>query len=186
MKFFESNPTLPTTPYLSGDAMKTSVEWFEELSEMALAQIQYCQKQIELGIDQYWIWLAFWANAGALGSEVEKEVRKTMRAVPSGKSKAVSKPATAPEKPVLVVSERLAEESAVTEIPKSTDDLTKINGIGPAIAKKLNARDITSFAQIANLTEADVAELEKEVIKFSGRILREDWIGQAKELVAAR
>lgn len=186
MNFFESNRTLLPTPHLSGDAMKTSVAWFEQFNELALVQLKYCQKQIEFGVDQYWGWLALWANAGALGSKVEQEARKNLRAVRSRETKSASRPTTAPEKPVRVVSERQPKKAAVAEAQKSNDDLTIINGIGPAIAKKLNARDITSLAQIANLTEADVAELENEVIKFSGRILREDWIGQAKALVAAK
>lgn len=186
MKFFESNPTLLSIPQPSGDAMKISVEWFGKLNEVALAQLQYCQKQIEFGVDQYWAWLALWANAGALGAKVEKRARKHTRAVPNRESRVTSRPATAPEKPVLVASQPQGKQSTVAEVAASSDDLTVINGIGPAIAKKLNARDITSLAQIANLTEADVAELEKDVIKFSGRILREDWIGQAKALVAAR
>ncbi len=63
----------------------------------------------------------------------------------------------------------------------SADDLTKLKGVGPAYAKKLNEAGITSFAQIAALTAEGVAELE-EKLNASGRVERDGWIEQAKEL----
>ena len=63
------------------------------------------------------------------------------------------------------------------------DDLTQLSGVGPALLKKLNAAGITTFAQIAAWTEAEVAEFD-EKLSFKGRIEREGWIAQAKELVS--
>jgi len=65
------------------------------------------------------------------------------------------------------------------------DDLTAIPGLGPALAKKLNQEGIVSYAQLADLSDADIAHLEKNVIKSSGRIKRNDWVGQAKKLAQA-
>ena len=62
------------------------------------------------------------------------------------------------------------------------DKLTTINGIGPVIEKKLIALGITRFQQIADLDEAKKADIEEQ-LSFKGRIDREDWINQAKELV---
>ncbi len=61
------------------------------------------------------------------------------------------------------------------------DDLSQISGIGPVIVGKLNDAGITTFAQIAAWTEADVEKIEEE-LSFKGRVEREDWIAQAKEL----
>ena len=63
------------------------------------------------------------------------------------------------------------------------DDLTQLSGVGPALLKKLNAAGITTFTQIAAWTEADVAEFD-EKLSFKGRIEREGWIAQAKELAS--
>lgn len=63
------------------------------------------------------------------------------------------------------------------------DDLTQLSGVGPALLKKLNAAGITTFAQIAAWTEADVADFD-EKLSFKGRIEREGWIAQAKELAS--
>jgi predicted flap endonuclease-1-like 5' DNA nuclease len=69
--------------------------------------------------------------------------------------------------------------------PDKPDDLTAINGLGPALAKKLNQAGIVSYAQLAALSDTDIAHLEKNVLKSAGRITRNDWVGQAKKLAQA-
>ncbi len=64
---------------------------------------------------------------------------------------------------------------------EGADDLTKLSGVGPVLAKKLVEGGVTSFAQIAAWTDADVVEFD-EKLSFKGRIEREGWIEQAKEL----
>jgi large subunit ribosomal protein L21 len=61
------------------------------------------------------------------------------------------------------------------------DDLSTISGVGPVIVGKLHAEGITTFAQIAAWTDADVEAIE-EKLSFKGRVGREDWIAQAVEL----
>ncbi len=61
------------------------------------------------------------------------------------------------------------------------DDLKKLSGVGPALEKKLNEAGITSFAQIAAWTEEDIADMDGK-LSFKGRIEREGWVEQAKEL----
>ncbi|MGA9409801.1 MAG: 50S ribosomal protein L21 [Roseobacter sp.] len=63
----------------------------------------------------------------------------------------------------------------------ASDDLKKLSGVGPALEKKLIEGGITSFAQIAAWTEEDVAAMDDK-LSFKGRIQREGWIVQAKEL----
>ncbi|MEQ6248097.1 50S ribosomal protein L21 [Sulfitobacter sp. HNIBRBA3233] len=60
------------------------------------------------------------------------------------------------------------------------DDLKELSGVGPALEKKLNDAGITTFAQIAAWTEADIADMD-EKLSFKGRIEREGWVEQAKE-----
>ena len=79
----------------------------------------------------------------------------------------------------------VAEErrsAAVTAPPAEKDDLKLISGIGPVLEGKLNGAGIATYQQIAALTDDEVERLESEVINFSGRIHRDDWIGQAKTL----
>ncbi len=74
-------------------------------------------------------------------------------------------------------------KAAKAEAPAATggDDLKALSGVGPALEKKLHAAGVTTFAQIAAWSDADVAEMD-EKLSFKGRIEREGWIEQAKKL----
>ena len=61
------------------------------------------------------------------------------------------------------------------------DNLKKLSGIGPALEKKMNAAGITTFSQLAALTEEDIARLEGE-LNLPGRFAKENWVEQAREL----
>ena len=74
-----------------------------------------------------------------------------------------------------------AEAKAAPKAAAGADDLKKLSGVGPALEKKLIEAGITSFAQIAAWTEADIADFD-EKLSFKGRIEREGWVEQAKEL----
>ena len=63
------------------------------------------------------------------------------------------------------------------------DDLKKISGVGPALEKKLNEFGIYHYRQVAALTKDDIAEID-EALNFKGRIERDDWLAQAKSLMA--
>lgn len=71
--------------------------------------------------------------------------------------------------------------ASVTTPPK--DNLEVISGIGPALAQKLYKQGITSLRQIAELTEKEIEKLEDTIIKFPGRIRREDWVNQAIKIL---
>ncbi|MBO0345551.1 50S ribosomal protein L21 [Roseibium limicola] len=61
------------------------------------------------------------------------------------------------------------------------DDLKKISGVGPVLEKKLNELGITKYDQIINFSAEDIARVD-DVLNFKGRIERDNWIEQAKEL----
>ncbi|WP_119270382.1 50S ribosomal protein L21 [Taklimakanibacter deserti] len=65
------------------------------------------------------------------------------------------------------------------------DDLALIGGVGPKILKVLNDLGYTTYAQIANLSADEIEKIEAE-IKMPGRIAREEWSAQAKELAAGK
>jgi large subunit ribosomal protein L21 len=76
---------------------------------------------------------------------------------------------------------KAAPKKAAAKATDGADDLSDISGVGPVIVKKLAAEGITTFAQVAAWSEADVEAIE-EKLSFKGRVGREDWIAQAKEL----
>ena len=61
------------------------------------------------------------------------------------------------------------------------DDLKRIRGIGKQNEGRLHALGIWHFDQVAAWTHANV-EWVGGYLAFSGRIDREDWVGQAKVL----
>lgn len=63
------------------------------------------------------------------------------------------------------------------------EDLTQINGIGPFIQEKLNELGIYTVKQISQFNN-ETAEKVSDAIKFfPGRIKRDRWIEQAKEII---
>ena len=103
-------------------------------------------------------------------------------AKPSKKAaaKAETKTDAAPKK---AAKEEAAPAAAAPlfKAPKGkADDLTVIKGIGPVAAKDLNEQGITTFAQLAALTDADVDKIDA-AMPFSADQIK-DWREQAKEL----
>lgn len=84
---------------------------------------------------------------------------------------------------VAVAAAAPKKASAAPKAAAGADDLKQLSGVGPALEKKLHQAGITSFAQIAAWTAADVEEFG-EKLSFKGRIEREGWIEQAKELAS--
>ena len=64
------------------------------------------------------------------------------------------------------------------------DDLTVIKGIGPVAAKDLNEQGVTTFAQIAALSDEDIARIDAAMPFSTAQI--EDWREQAKALAAEK
>ncbi len=59
------------------------------------------------------------------------------------------------------------------------DELTRMKGVGPRLADRLNAVGVTSFAQIAALSPEEAVELDSKLGDFQGRLERDRWIEQA-------
>ena len=107
-------------------------------------------------------------------------VREKAAATPQPALTAEKKPEAEP------VAEKAPAQPKAAEKPlpakaKKPDDLTAIGGVGPAMAKKLIAAGITTYAELAALSETESEELDKS-LNFKGRIKRDDWVGQAKKL----
>ncbi|MDF1753003.1 MAG: hypothetical protein P1U89_09535 [Verrucomicrobiales bacterium] len=65
--------------------------------------------------------------------------------------------------------------------PTYQDDLKRIRGVGKYLEKELNDRGVYRFKQIANWNDYNVWAFGKD-LAFPGRITREKWVSQAKEL----
>ncbi|MCI2393656.1 50S ribosomal protein L21 [Aliiroseovarius sediminis] len=96
----------------------------------------------------------------------------------------VSGAAVAAAKPAKKAPAKTAapKKAAKADAPAGADDLKKLSGVGPALEKKLVEAGVTSFAQIAGWSADDVTEFD-EKLSFKGRIEREGWVEQAKDLM---
>jgi large subunit ribosomal protein L21 len=98
-------------------------------------------------------------------------------------SVAVAAEAAPAAKPAKKAAAPKAEAPAAAPAAAGADNLKELSGVGPALEKKLHDAGVTSFAQIAAWTEADIAAMD-EKLSFKGRIEREGWVDQAKAKLA--
>ena len=70
-----------------------------------------------------------------------------------------------------------------TTAPEVIDPLTHIKGVGPGLEKQLHGLGIYTFAQLADLNDAQLAWLDENLMTVKGRCIRDDWSGQAKALM---
>jgi len=132
----------------------------DEVSEMA-AKAKAATGDVNLKARLARLTAEIEAVAGETGAEVAKTAKK------------------AAKKTSAAVKQAVASKADVTASAVAADDLSKITGVGPAMVTKLAGEGITTYAQIAALTKAEVAALD-EKIGARGRISRNNWVKQAK------
>lgn len=62
------------------------------------------------------------------------------------------------------------------------DDLKLIVGIGPVLERMLHQLGVTTFRQVAHWSARDIDEIDAKLPEFPGRIRRDGWVTQAREL----
>lgn len=176
--------------------------WSMDLSGMGPWNMDPWTRTMTSGIR---FWLSFWPVAPLFGVEwrfaelagtagpgarpgagernktaVERAV--ALGAVPAAKAaEAMSEMVEAAVTPVDAVAEAAAPARA-RFVEDRTDDLTRIKGIGPGLARQLNDLGIRNFAQLAALTKDELTAIDAKLTSIKGRCFRDDWLGQAKAL----
>ena len=67
-----------------------------------------------------------------------------------------------------------------------SDDLQSIKGVGPFVAEKLNALGIFTFQQVGNMTAEIEEQVNIAIEFFPGRIKRDEWARQAKDMYESK
>ena len=77
-----------------------------------------------------------------------------------------------------------AEAFEILTAPRGApDDMGKLQGVGPQIVKKLTEGGLFHFWQLAAMTPDDVKKVDHD-LKLGGRIDRDGWVAQARQLMA--
>ena len=108
----------------------------------------------------------------------------TGNAVANREALEASKP-VASAKPAAAVAAVAKLKPAMTTKPEHPDDLKAITGLGPKVEQVLNGLGVWTYAQVAAWNDAEIAWVD-DILGFNGRIQRDDWLGQAKSLAAAK
>ncbi|MEX0310820.1 MAG: NADH-quinone oxidoreductase subunit NuoE, partial [Tateyamaria sp.] len=134
--------------------------------------------------------LAPWGKANAAAGASNANEKPVSKAPPSkAKSKAKPKP-SAP-----VTENKSAKKQDDKAVPAGTkpallskardggaDDLKLIKGVGPGLEKELNGAGVYHFDQIAAWTPDEVAWADQHLVRFKGRVSRDNWVTQASAL----
>jgi NADH-quinone oxidoreductase subunit E len=118
---------------------------------------------------------------------------KAEKPAPAPKVKQAAKPAVgtkakaAPKAkaPPAAKVEPAAPAAKPRKASSKADDLKKIDGIGPKVEQVLKGRGITRLKDLVAMDEKALSALDKD-LGLDGRVLRDDWAGQARRLTGDR
>lgn len=105
------------------------------------------------------------AATAATKATTKPTIKKTAKAV-----------AAIPEEPTVPPP---AAKPAPAPTKTGPDNLQLLKGVGPKLAVLLNGLGVTSFQQIADWTDADIARVDPQLGTFQGRIARDNIVDQA-------
>ena len=87
------------------------------------------------------------------------------------------------ESEATIAEEKLSKPTLLTEAPEAGQDkLSSIKGIGPVLEKKLNELGVYNLEQIASWTTEESVWIGTK-ISSAKRVINEEWVNQAKELL---
>src|SRR6185437_10223587 len=115
-------------------------------------------------------------------AEAERQQASTAAKADGKPNSAMRETATGAESPAGKVGVGKRGPAKLFAAPAGpADNLKLISGVGPVLERALNAVGITSWAQVAKLTPAQIEAVESE-LGFPGRVVRDKWVQQAEAL----
>ncbi len=129
-------------------------------------------------------------------TEPKVETAAALKTVPTPEEAdaVVIEPEVAVSEQVPVAAVEMDQESAAAHLRErfsaladvESDDLKEIKGVGPVLESMLFELNVRTIQQIADLDAEDVALVTSALTKFKDRITRDNWVDQAKSLLAGR
>ena len=171
-----SNDAAPATAKTTDDDDTYALEW---QNRYLAARVKYLESRIaEQGEAGTSSGGAVAAAAGA--ATLAAGAAATKKKAPAKKKAAAKPKAAAKSKAKAAAKPKVLYTDGPTD--GEPDDLKKIKGIGPKFEKDLNDKGIYYYRQIGAWKRADVKMVEGVIDSFPGRIDRDEWIPQAKQL----
>tara|TARA_R110002073_G_scaffold318578_1_gene492746 strand:- start:251 stop:1018 length:768 start_codon:yes stop_codon:yes gene_type:complete len=115
---------------------------------------------------------------------VAKPAAKPAAAKPVAKPAAKPAAKKAPAKPATAKVKKADDKPVVLKKARDggPDDLKMIKGVGPVLEKALHASGVFHFDQVAAWKKADATWFDDNVKGANGRVIRDEWVSQAKIL----
>ena len=115
-----------------------------------------------------------WRGAsGTISPSEERAATKAARSAPKAPAAPAAEAPSSPGRKPEGLSEARAGQP---------DDLKKIKGVGPKLEKLLHSLGFFHFDQVAAWTEEEIAWVDENLEGFKGRVTRDNWVAQAREL----
>lgn len=124
------------------------------------------------------------AATRSAAAPAEKPVAKP----PATRAKAAKPRAAGLDAVIGRTKEAAPAEAALLQRPRGDkgDDLKLIVGVGPVLEKLMNGIGVWHFDQIAAWKAADIALVDSKMGSFRGRITRDGWVKQARNLARGK
>ncbi len=119
------------------------------------------------------------------GAKPSKKAAAKKEAVAEAAPAKKAKAAAAEAAPVAAFADVAPKAKATKAKVEVVDDISLISGIGPVLKDKMTEAGFGTLASISKLKKADIAKLDEE-LALGGRIERDEWVAQAKELLAGK
>jgi predicted flap endonuclease-1-like 5' DNA nuclease len=133
---------------------------------------------------------AVWARRKRDHKRLERKRRKASKARASGTSPSGAAAGATPATAAAAAGSGSVEnppKAAPAGSPEAgaSDELTSIKGLGARSSERLAAVGVTTLAQVAAWSDADIDEIAPRIHVGAERIRREDWVGQAQAATKA-
>lgn len=128
-----------------------------------------------------WIWLRARADVAIPAREIDEPrapIEPVRPVIDVAKPVAFAAP-PAPEPVAVAPVTAMAAAPAIAAAVGAPDDLTLIKGVGPKLNALLISLGVTRFDQIAAWGANEIAEVDRFLGAFKGRIGRDAWVEQA-------
>jgi predicted flap endonuclease-1-like 5' DNA nuclease len=140
-----------------------------------------------------WIWLTADGEASLPAREIDEPrapiepVRPVIEraepvnfaAPPPAPEPVITRVAVAAAPVAAVAAAAAADRPAIAAAVGAADNLLDIKGVGPKLNTLLNSLGVTRFDQIAAWGANEIAEVDRFLGNFKGRIVRDSWVDQA-------